>query len=111
MPASDGHPERKIAAIGVRVQRGVTLHGFALNCNPDLSGFDTIIPCGITDAGVTSLSAELARDVAVDEVREVVTVCVLDALDGRLPVTDRTLVREPVSVPGLQLHLAVPSAR
>jgi len=111
LPASDGHPERKIAAIGVRVQRGVTLHGFALNCNPDLSGFDTIIPCGITDAGVTSLSAELARDVAVDEVRDVVTVCVLDALDGRLPVTDRTLVREPVSVRGLQLHLAVPSAR
>ncbi len=110
LAASDGRPERKIAAIGVRVQRGVTLHGFALNCNPDLSGFDSIIPCGITDAGVTSLSAELARDVAVDEVREVVTVCILDALDGRLPVTDRALVREPVSFPGLQLHLAVPSA-
>ncbi|MDQ2722074.1 MAG: lipoyl(octanoyl) transferase LipB [Actinomycetota bacterium] len=110
LAAGDGRPERKIAAIGVRVQRGVTLHGFALNCNPDLSGFDSIIPCGIVDAGVSSLSVELGRDVTTTEVREVVTVCILDALDGRLPVTDRALVREPVSVPGLHLHLAVPSA-
>jgi len=104
LPAEGGRPERKIAAIGVRVQRGVTLHGFALNCNPDLSGFDAIIPCGITDAGVTSLSMELQRDVTTGEVLEVVSACVLDALDGRLPVTDRTLVRQPASVPGLQLH-------
>jgi lipoyl(octanoyl) transferase len=58
-------PDRKVAAIGVRIARGVTLHGFALNCNPDLSAYDTIIPCGIEDAGVTSLSAELGRDVSV----------------------------------------------
>ena len=106
LAAAEGRPERKIAAIGVRVQRGVTLHGFALNCNPNLSGFDSIIPCGIADAGVTSLSAEMGRDVTVDEVRDVVTVCVLDALDGRLPVTDRSLVRDSPSVPGLQLHLS-----
>ncbi len=56
---------RKVGAIGVRVSFGVTLHGFALNCNPDLSAFDTIAPCGLTDAPVTSLSAELGRVVTV----------------------------------------------
>ena len=53
-------PERKIAAIGIRVAQGVTLHGFALNCDPDLTWFDRIVPCGIADAGVTSLSASSA---------------------------------------------------
>ena len=59
---------RKVAAIGIRVSRGVTMHGFALNCDPDLSAYDRIVPCGITDATVTSLSRELAREVTVDEV-------------------------------------------
>jgi lipoyl(octanoyl) transferase len=59
---------RKVAAIGIRVARGVTMHGFALNCDPDLSSYDRIVPCGITDATVTSLSRELGRDVSVDEV-------------------------------------------
>ncbi len=66
--ARDGSPDRKLAAIGVRVAQGVTLHGFALNCNPDLSWFDRIVPCGIADAGVSSLSRELDRDVSVSEV-------------------------------------------
>jgi lipoyl(octanoyl) transferase len=61
-------PERKIAAIGIRVSRGVTMHGFALNCDVDLSWYDRFVPCGITDAGVTSLSEELGRDVTVEEV-------------------------------------------
>jgi lipoyl(octanoyl) transferase len=61
-------PDRKVAAIGIRVARGVTLHGFALNCDCDLRAFDAIVPCGIRDAGVTSLSAELGRPVTVDEV-------------------------------------------
>ncbi len=65
-------PDRKIAAIGIRVARGVTLHGFALNCDPDLRFFDTFVPCGIADAGVTSLSKELGRDVTIDEVLPVV---------------------------------------
>jgi lipoyl(octanoyl) transferase len=61
-------PARKIAAIGIRVARGVTMHGFALNCDCDLSAYDRFVPCGIRDAGVTSLSAELGRMVTVDEV-------------------------------------------
>jgi lipoyl(octanoyl) transferase len=61
-------PERKIAAIGIRVARGVTMHGFALNCDVDLGWYDRFVPCGIADAGVTSLSAELGRDVTVAEV-------------------------------------------
>lgn len=70
--ATDDAPERKIAAIGIRVAQRVTLHGFALNCNPDLSWFDRIVPCGIADAGVTSLACELGRDVTVAEVLPVV---------------------------------------
>ncbi len=58
---------RKVAAIGIRVAQGVTMHGFALNADPDLSAYGAIVPCGISDATVTSLSAELGRDVGVDE--------------------------------------------
>ncbi len=66
--AADGRgPERKVAALGIRLSRGVTMHGFALNCNCSLSGFDAIVPCGIADAGVTTLSAELGRDLTVAE--------------------------------------------
>jgi lipoyl(octanoyl) transferase len=68
---------RKVAAIGIRLARGVTMHGFAINCDPDLSAYDRIVPCGITDATVTSLSRELGRGVTVPEV--------LPLLADRLP--------------------------
>ena len=69
-PGSGFRPERKVAAIGVRVARGVTMHGFALNCDPDMTAFSNMIPCGIPDAGVTSLSAELGHDITVEETIE-----------------------------------------
>ena len=83
---SDWRPERKIAAIGIRVQRGVTMHGFSLNCDCDLGSFSRIVPCGIADAGVTSLTAELGRTVTVSDVLDQATSDMVEALDGRLPV-------------------------
>ena len=68
LQADDRGPERKVAAIGIRVSRGITMHGFALNCDVDLGWYDRFVPCGIADAGVTSLSRELGRDVTVHEV-------------------------------------------
>jgi lipoyl(octanoyl) transferase len=68
VPASGGRPDRKVGAVGIRVARGVTMHGIALNCDCDLSWFGRFVPCGISDAGVTSLSAETGRDVTVGEV-------------------------------------------
>jgi lipoyl(octanoyl) transferase len=86
VPADGKRPARKIGAIGVRVARATTMHGFALNCDCDLSAFDAIVPCGISDAGVTSLTAEVGRRVSVDDVVERVADAVCDALDGRLVV-------------------------
>ncbi|WP_078281562.1 lipoyl(octanoyl) transferase LipB [Mycobacteroides franklinii] len=86
LAAGGGKPERKIAAIGVRVQRGVTMHGFSLNCNNSLDAYLPIVACGISDAGVTTLSAELGRDVTVEEVHDQVVSSLVDALEGRLPV-------------------------
>lgn len=68
VPADARGPERKVASIGVRVARGVAMHGFALNCDPDLSHFDRIVACGIPDAAMTSLSVELGRTVTVADV-------------------------------------------
>jgi lipoyl(octanoyl) transferase len=68
----DSRGDRKIAAIGIRVASGTTMHGFALNVNPDLTAFSKIIPCGISDAEVTSLSKELGRDIDIIEVMPVV---------------------------------------
>ena len=68
----DSTSQRKIAAIGIRVASGVSMHGFALNIDPDLSAYDSIIPCGIDDASVTSLSKELGRSISTDEVLPIV---------------------------------------
>ena len=77
----DAKGDRKIAAIGLRVAKGVTMHGFALNVNPDLSAYSKIVPCGIADAKVTSLSAELGRDIKIDEVMPVLKKHILPMLD------------------------------
>lgn len=80
LPAGATRRERKICAIGVRVAKGVTMHGFALNCNPDLTAYDSIVPCGIDDADVTSLSAELGHTVTIADVVPTVTACLERAL-------------------------------
>lgn len=80
--AGDGaRPDRKIGAIGIRVSHDVTMHGFALNCDCDLGWADVVIPCGIADAGVTSLSRELGRDVPVAEVLPLATAHLARVLD------------------------------
>jgi lipoyl(octanoyl) transferase len=83
-------PERKIAAIGIRVSRGVTMHGFSLNANVDLDWYDRFIPCGISDAGVTTLSAELGRDVTVAEAADAVAPHLTELLrwDAYVPTAD-----------------------
>jgi lipoyl(octanoyl) transferase len=74
-------PARKIGAIGIRVAQGVTMHGFALNCDCELGAFDRIVPCGIADAGVTSLTAELGRAVTTEEAWPIVERAMTDVLD------------------------------
>lgn len=99
LAADDGRPERKVAAIGVRVARGVTQHGFALNCTCDLTAFAAIVPCGISDAGVTTLSAEAGREVTVGEMRPIVRELLDRALDGRLPLTEADIPRSATGIP------------
>ncbi|MEI5524540.1 lipoyl(octanoyl) transferase LipB [Streptomyces brasiliscabiei] len=79
--AGQRREDRKIAAIGIRVAKGVTMHGFALNVNPDNKWFDRIIPCGIRDAGVASLAAELGRDITIAEVLPVAERHLRDVLE------------------------------
>jgi lipoyl(octanoyl) transferase len=76
----DEKGERKVAAIGIRVASGTSMHGFALNVNPDLSAFDAIVPCGISDAAVTSLAIELGREISIEEVSPVVEKYLYEAL-------------------------------
>lgn len=90
--ASDGlAADRKVGAIGIRVARGVTMHGFALNCSNDLSWFDRIVPCGISDASVTSLSAELSHLVTVADMVGPVESHLADALGA----TKTTYAHDP----------------
>jgi len=98
LSAGEQRPERKIAAIGIRVSRGVTMHGFALNCDVDLGWYDVFVPCGIADAGVTSLSEELGRHVTVAEAAPVVERHLADLL-AWAPY-DRTADYAPRPEPG-----------
>lgn len=99
-----GRPERKIAAIGVRIAKGVAMHGFALNCDPEMTAFDRIVPCGIADAGVTSLTVELGRRVSIGEAIGSVRRHLADGLDGRLTIIDETLERS-ADAPGIDWQL------
>jgi lipoyl(octanoyl) transferase len=83
--ADERGPDRKVAAIGVRVARGVTMHGFALNCDPDMAAFSNMVPCGIPDAGATSLTAELGRDVPVAAVIDAVEQAMREVLTAAVP--------------------------
>jgi lipoyl(octanoyl) transferase len=76
----DERGDRKIAAIGIRVAKGVTMHGFALNVNPDLAAFGQIVPCGIADADVTSLEIELGRSITIEEVAPLIERHILNSL-------------------------------
>lgn len=99
-------PDRKIAAIGVRVSRGVTMHGIALNCNSDLSPFNVIVPCGISDAAVTSLTQETGTEITITDVAPVFTKHLSHALayagiNSMTPDADLTLV-----APSQEGHIA-----
>jgi lipoyl(octanoyl) transferase len=81
VPADGRGPDRKVGAIGIRVARGVTQHGFALNCDCDLSAFDRIVPCGIRDAGVTSLSILTGRRITTEDVIDAVEAAIATSLE------------------------------
>lgn len=79
-------PARKVAAIGIRVTKGVTMHGISLNCNNTLDYYEHIVPCGLADAGVTTLTEELGHKVTADDVREQLANAIISALNGDLAV-------------------------
>lgn len=84
---TDGPVDRKIAAIGIRVHQSVTMHGFALNCSNDLSPFGNIIPCGISNAATTSISAEIGRTVTPAQLADRITEELLEELPRYLNST------------------------
>lgn len=102
IPGDGERQDRKVGAIGARVARGVTMHGFALNCDNDLSWYDRIVPCGIRDAGVTTLTAETGRHVTVADVIPVIEQHLAEALGFRRwhRIQDVTLLTSaPSSLP------------
>lgn len=101
VPADGARPDRKVAALGIRITRGVTMHGLALNCCNSLEYYDHIVPCGIADAGVTTLSEELGRPVSVTEMTAPLVEALIDALEGRLIVADHTFGQAPDPTKGL----------
>ena len=97
IPGNDTRPERKVGALGIRVTRGVTMHGLALNCNNTLEFYQHIVPCGITDAGVTTLSAELGRDVDTHDMIAPLAAALGAAFSGELTVADHSFTRREQS--------------
>jgi lipoyl(octanoyl) transferase len=109
IPGAKGTLDRKIGAIGARVARGVTMHGLALNCDCDLSWYDRIVPCGIRDAGVTTLSAETGRSVTVAEVTPVLERHLAEALGYRAwrrAVDPESLIGQPAGLAASPVGLA-----
>ncbi|MCS4492416.1 lipoyl(octanoyl) transferase LipB [Corynebacterium sp. ES2715-CONJ3] len=100
----DHHFHRKIAALGIRITRGVTMHGLALNCCNTLKYYDHIIPCGIADAGVTTLSVELGREITVEEMIEPTLTALEHAFAGSLAVSDHSfdVASDPTKTPRAQ---------
>lgn len=101
VPGATPAEHRKIAALGIRITHGVTMHGLALNCDNTLEFYEHIIPCGISDAGVTTLSRELDRDVSVAEMIQPTLQALDDAFSGRLVVADHTFDSAPDPTKGL----------
>jgi len=97
IPGNDTRPERKVGALGIRVTRGVTMHGLALNCNNTLEFYQHIVPCGIADAGVTTLSAELGRDVDTHDMIAPLAAALGAAFSGELTVADHSFTRREQS--------------
>lgn len=93
--------DRKIAALGIRITRGVTMHGLSLNCNNTLEFYDHIVACGIDDADVTTLSMELGRDLTVDRVAPPLITALDDVLAGRMTVADHTFASAPDPMKGV----------
>lgn len=91
LPAGIRHgvllPARKVAAIGIRVSHGVTMHGVAINCNNTLDFYEHIVPCGLSDAGVTTLSKEMGRMITVDDIAPLLSRHILSAFEGTLPLS------------------------
>lgn len=90
IPGENGAQHRKVAALGIRITHGVTMHGLSLNCNNTLDYYNYIVPCGISDAGVTTMSQELGKDVTVEEMIGPVLDALKEALEGRLKVSDHS---------------------
>ncbi|MCW2831159.1 MAG: lipoate-protein ligase [Aeromicrobium sp.] len=104
LPASPGRIERKVGAIGIRVSRGVTMHGFSLNADVDLAFYDRFVPCGISDAGVTSLSAELGRRVTVRETADAVAPHLRELLEWEPYTPSPALTSPPETAPLIKVH-------
>lgn len=105
IPGATPAEHRKVAALGIRITHGVTMHGLALNCDNTLEFYDYVIPCGISDAGVTTLSKELGREVTVEEMTAPLLDALDDALAGRLVVADHTFDSAPDPTKGLPRRL------
>ena len=95
VPADETRRDRKVAALGIRVTRGVTMHGLSLNCSNTLEHYEHIVACGIDDADVTTLSLELGREVGVGEVTSSLVDTLTAALAGELAVADHTFASAP----------------